>query len=125
MEKQPPQLTPLIATKAANALNERGFVHYLIKAYCLHTLKREFFELHAIGAKIDAREMERVFWEGLGFPKALSEWAKNGVMKTAAGEVPTSNECINEDDLVDVALLQMLTNAQIDWAEIWGSMFQE
>lgn len=125
MEKQPPKLTPQITKQAEGPLNARGFVHYLIKAYCLHTLKREFFELHAIGAKIDAREMERVFWEGLGFPKALSEWAKNGVIKTAAAEVPTSNECVNEDDLVDVALLQMLTNAQIDWGDIWASMFEE
>lgn len=125
MEKQPPKLSNLIGTKAANAFNAKGFAHYFVKSYCLHTLGRQHFELHAVGATIGEEQLKTVFAESLGFPKTLNEWAKNGTAKVAAGLVPTENERVTDEDLQDFGLLHLVANPQIDWAEIWRELFEQ
>jgi hypothetical protein len=121
-------ITPRGATKAANALNNTGYLHQMMRAYCLHELRREFYELNSETEVIDIPEFQRLTLAAIGVPAQLPRPAVQTVFRSAANETPGRGESIEADDFARFALFALFNGdaikRQIDWGEIWREVFK-
>lgn len=122
------EITPRQATKAANGLNNDGFLHQMVRAFCLHELGREWYELNASTPEIDVIEFQRLTVLQITGRQALPGHAVSAVFRTAANEKPLKHERITPDDFAAFAVGALFGGAalkdKIKWAEIWREVFK-
>lgn len=121
-------ITPRHATKAANALNNDGYFYHMIRAFCVHGLGREFYELKSDKGEIDLNEFVSLTMDEIGVLRQLPPRVVRCVIRSAANERPTKNESINAEDFASFALYSLFKgqakSAQFNWAEIWREVFK-
>jgi len=128
MENTPP-LTNREAAAAANGLNNDGFLFHMLRAYCLNTLGREFYEYHAQTAEIDVEEFERLTLSALGVPASLDAGAIRAVVASAANkETPPDSE-IDLHHFQQFAVFALFTGEaskqRLRFGEIWRELFEK
>ena len=120
-------ITPRQATKAANALNNEGFLHHMVRAFAVHELGREWYELNASTPEIDILEFTRLTVHQITQAHALPGHAVSAVFRTSANEAPLPHERVTVEDFAAFAVFALFNgaamNPKIKWGEIWAEVF--
>ena len=115
------------AAKAANALNNTGFLHQMMRAFAVNTLGRQFYEMNAETEEIDLQEFHRLTLDQVGVPHSLKSESVAAVLETATGDLPVGDAKVESEDFARFALYALFNGEaikrQINWAEIWREVF--
>ena len=126
--ENPFNLTNAEAAKAANALNNTGYLHQLTRTFARDTLGRDWYTKHT-GKAPSIEEFERLTLGEIGLPIVLNEDAKRAVFQVAANRRLTDNAAVIPEDFAAFALVALFQGAGekrlIRWGDIWDEIFSQ